>query len=408
MARPEYLRNYTFDWDIFDVAVSGKSALDTKFLTAPVLDADQVTSFLRGYGLDPNDPVSRAELFGNFQESMQFIKRYFLKEGTSDGLDLSIPSALYMVTDVRDLFLMAAGNSESTHEEKLWAEIILKIMHTILHVDKDLRSSYFNAIQTQIFDRYYRYLHRDSDNNLYLKSGEIKIPLIDFETKAKKTRDSVIIKLLHKAENVAEELFDRVGIRLVTKTKFDCLRVVKFLIENNVVIPHNIKPSRSLNTIIDLTKFRQKYKNVIKMSLRNDLTEDRFLAAVNRELAECGFDDVESDRNDHSSKRYRSIQFTSRQLIRYKNPFLKDFMEIRKEAKADEESPISKKILAMDTSLIARDVRFFYPYEIQIVDQDSHTENTQGEASHQEYKRAQKISAMNRVFGKLLAYKGLN
>jgi len=281
-------------------------------------------------------------------------------------------------------------------------------MHTILHVDKDLRSSYFNAIQTQIFDRYYRYLHRDSDNNLYLKSGEIKIPLIDFETKAKKTRDSVIIKLLHKAENVAEELFDRVGIRLVTKTKFDCLRVVKFLIENNVVIPHNIKPSRSLNTIIDLTKFRQKYKNVIKMSLRNDLTEDRFLAAVNRELAECGFDDVESDRNDHSSKRYRSIQFTSRQLIRYKNPFLKDFMEIRKEAKADEESPISKKILAMDTSLIARDVRFFYPYEIQIVDQDSHTENTQGEASHQEYKRAQKISAMNRVFGKLLAYKGLN
>lgn len=408
MARPEYLRNYTFDWDIFDVAVSGKSALDTKFLTAPVLDADQVTSFLRGYGLDPNDPVSRAELFGNFQESMQFIKRYFLKEGTSDGLDLSIPSALYMVTDVRDLFLMAAGNSESTHEEKLWAEIILKIMHTILHVDKDLRSGYFNAIQTQIFDRYYRYLHRDSDNNLYLKSGEIKIPLIDFETKAKKTRDSVIIKLLHKAENVAEELFDRVGIRLVTKTKFDCLRVVKFLIENNVVIPHNIKPSRSLNTIIDLTKFRQKYKNVIKMSLRNDLTEDRFLAAVNRELAECGFDDVESDRNDHSSKRYRSIQFTSRQLIRYKNPFLKDFMEIRKEAKADEESPISKKILAMDTSLIARDVRFFYPYEIQIVDQDSHTENTQGEASHQEYKRAQKISAMNRVFGKLLAYKGLN
>jgi len=408
MARPEYLKNYTFDWDIFDVAVSGKSALDTKFLTAPVLDTEQVTSFLRGYGLDPNDPVSSAELFGNFQESMQFIKRYFLKEGGEDGLDLTIPSALYMVTDVRDLFLMAAGNSEHGQEEKLWAEIILKIMHTILHVDKDLRSNYFNAIQTQIFDRYYKYLHRDGDNNLFLKSGDLMIQLLDFETKSKKTRDSVIIKLLHKAENVAEELFDRVGIRFVTKTKFDCLRVVKFLIENNVVIPHNIKPSRSLNTIIDLNKFRHKYKNVLKMSLRNELTEERFLAAVNRELIECGFDDGNSDRNDHTSTRYRSIQFTSRQLIRYKNPFLKDFMDIRKEAKQDEESELGKKILALDTALIARDIRFFYPYEIQIVDQDSHKENTQGEASHQEYKRAQKISAMNRVFGKLLEYKNLS
>jgi uncharacterized protein (TIGR04562 family) len=407
MARPEYLKNYTFDWDLFDVVVSGKSALDTKFLTSPIFDADQVTSFLRGYGLDPNDPVSRAELFGNFQESMQFIKRYFLKEGTSDGLDLTIPNSLYMVTDVRDLFLMAAGNSEHGQEEKLWAEIILKIMHTILHVDKDLRSNYFNVIQTQIFDRYYRYLHRDGDNNLFLKADDILVPLIDFETKSKKTRDSVIIKLLHKAENVAEELFDRVGIRLVTKTKFDVLRVVKFLIENNIVIPHNIKPSRSLNTIIDLGKFRKKYKNVLKMSLRNELTEDRFLAAVNRELTECGFEDSNSDRNDHTSNRYRSIQFTSRQLIRYKNPFLKDFMDIRKTAKEDEESEISKKILALDTSLIARDVRFFYPYEIQIVDQDSHIENTQGEASHQEYKRAQKISAMNRVFGELLDYKNL-
>ena len=65
--------------------------------------------------------------------------------------------------------------------------------------------------------------------------------LKDFETKAKKSRDSTIIKLLHKVENVAEEVFDRIGVRLITKAKVDCLRVVKFLYHKNIIVIHNIK-----------------------------------------------------------------------------------------------------------------------------------------------------------------------
>ena len=405
MNRPEYLDKYTFDWGLFDVVVGGKSALDSKFLISQIYNVEQVTSFLKGYGLDPNDPVAQAELFGNFQEAMQFIKRYFLKEGNPDGLDLKVPNSLYMVTDVKDLLLMATGNSDHSMEERLWAEAVLKVMHTIVHVDKDLRSNYFSVIQTQIFDRFYKFLHRGKDNNLFLKDENVKIPLTEFETKAKKSRDSVIIKLLHKAENVAEELFDRVGVRFVTKSKFDCLRVVKFLIENSIVIPHNIKPSRSVNTIIDISKFRNKYSGLIKMAIRNELSEERFFAAVNRELTESGFDSNDSERNLHSSKGYRSIQFTSRQLIRYKNPFLKDFMEIRKAAKNEGDTILAKKVLSLDMSLIARDVRFFYPYEVQIVDEESHKINTEGEASHQEYKKSQVISAMKRVFGELLTLK---
>ena len=405
MNRPEYLDKYTFDWSLFDVVLGGQSALDSRFLNTQIYNIDQVTSFLKGYGLDPNDPVSKAELFGNFQEAMQFIKRYFLKEGNPDGLDLKVPNSLYMVTDVKDLFLMATGNSDHTEEERYWAEAVLKIMHTILHVDKDLRSNYFTVIQTQIFDRFYKYLVRDQDNNLSLKNNDICIPLEEFETKSKKTRDSVIIKLLHKAENVAEELFDRIGVRLVTKSKFDCLRVVKFLIENNIVIPHNIKPSRSVNTIVDIGRFRTKYSGLLKMAIRNELSEDRFFAAVNRELMESGSDEQSSDRNLHTSTGYKSIQFTCRQLIRYKNPFLKDFLDIRKTAKEEENSVLAKKVLSMDMSLITRDVRFFYPFEVQIVDEESHKTNTEGEASHLEYKKSQVISAMNRVFRDLIALK---
>lgn len=408
MSRPEYLNKYIFDWEVFDVVIGGKSALDSNFLITQIFDKDQVDGFLKGYGLDATDPVARAELFGTFQEAMQFIRRYFLKEGDPEGLDLKIPNSLYMITDVRDLFLMATGNTENSHEDRLWGEIILKVMHTILHADKDLRSNYFNIIQTQIFDRYYKYLHRDSENNLFFKDGEICIPLVDFETKSKKTRDSVIIKLLHKAENVAEELFDRVGIRFVTKNKFDCVNIVKFLVERNIIVPHNIKPSRSVNTIIDIEKFKKNYTSLLKMAIRNKLSEERFLSAVNREINESTFDDVkDNERNSHTSKSYQSIQFTCRQLIKYKNPFLTEFLQIRKEAKEEENSKIAQKILGLDTSLIARDIRFFYPYEVQIVDQASHIQNTQGEASHIEYKKSQRRSAMKRVFKELLIYKNI-
>lgn len=413
MERPSYLSKYLFDWDLIDVIAGGHSSLDSKIFISPMASSNEVNSFLLGYGLDPNDLVSRAELFGNFQEAIQFIKRYFLREGSELGLDLQVPNALYMVTDIGELFIMATGNSDkTTHEERLWAEVILKVMHTILHVDKDLRSNYFSVIQTQIFDRFYKYVFRGEDNKLYLgvkgEGGET-IPLLDFETKSKKTRESVIVKLLHKAENVAEELFDRIGVRFITESRFDTLRVVKFLIDHNIVIPHNIKPSRSVNTIVDLSQFKEKHQNVMKMAIRNELSEERFLNAMDREALDSTFHDKDSEHNDHTSGNYQSLQFTCRQLIKYKNPFLQEFNDLRKFAKEQDEGvELAKKVLSMDVSLIARDIRFFYPYEIQIVDEEAHRINTEGKASHQEYKKSQVQSAMNRVFKSLMEYKNID
>ena len=41
----------------------------------------------------------------------------------------------------------------------------------------------------------------------------------------------------------------------------------------------------------------------------------------------------------------------------------------------------------IDTSNLTRDVEFFYPYEVQIMDEKSHENNLQGDASHKEYKK---------------------
>lgn len=414
MNKLDYLSNYQLNWDSLDVLVGGKSALDVNSYLSRIDDKKSVENFLSGYGFDPNDPIQKAELFGNFQEAIQFIKRFFLKEGNSDGLDLQIPSILYTITDVADMFLLASGKYPQKHsqEEALWAGIILKVMHTILHTDKDLRYRYFSQIQLQIFDRFYKYVVREGEDLFLMnEDNKEKIPLKDFETKAKKTRESIIIKLLHKKENVAEELFDRIGLRFVTHNRLDVLRVLKFLYNNYVVTIHNVKPSRSLNTLVDLNKYKTLQFDLVKQAMREEMSEEVFAYKLNQLAIDClptSEDDMMLN-NTHTSQEYRAIHFTSRQLIKYRNPFMDEFSSLRRMAKkVGEEDELAKKILSIDTSPIARDVRFFYPFEVQITDFDSHVSNTKGEASHDEYKKSQVRSAMKRIFRPLIEYKGLS
>ena len=83
------------------------------------------------------------------------------------------------------------------------------------------------------------------------------------------------------------------------------------------------------------------------------------------------------------------------------------FNEVRKLALKDKENPLSQSLFSLDTSAISRDVRFFYPFEVQITDYESHLKNTQGEASHHEYKRSQLRSAMKRIFRPIIELKDL-
>lgn len=402
--RPSYLADYGFNWETLDVVCSGKSSLDATNYLTELHDKDQVANFLNGYGFDISDPVESAELFGIFQEAVQFIKRYFLKEGNPDGLDLRIPNYLFTITNISELFLAATGHSsvKLKMDEQLWAGVVLKVMHTLLHTDKDLRYRYYSTIQQQIFDRFYKFIHRDVENGLFLKNDSgTSIPLVDFQTKAKKTRDSIVIKLLHKQENVAEELFDRIGIRIITANKLDALRVIKFLNRNHVITINNIKPSRSQNTLVDLPLLRKRMFTLYKEAIRNEMSEPDFYNNLNLLIEDCVPGRSGHD-NKHTLDEYRAIHFTGRQLIKYRNPFMASFNEVRKQALRDKENPLSQSLLQLDTSAISRDVRFFYPFEVQITDHQSHLQNTQGEASHAEYKKSQLRSAMKRIFRPIL------
>ncbi len=399
---------YEFGPEVLDVIIGGQSMLDSK-AQLDLRSLDEVDGYLHSYGFYLENPIEKAEIFGNFHEALNFIRRNFLQPDNPDGLRLEIPKKILELLDVRDLFLMASlhqpGQMSDTQGLYLrnWACALLKVMHTIAHADKDLRTSYFTDIQQQILDRFYRVLHRDHENHLYLGEREddpLRVNLIEFLPKPKKSRESTILKLLHKSENVAEDIFDRVGIRFITETKFGALRVVKYLLDRKIFMSPNIKPSRSRNTLVDLEVFKAKFAPVWAQAKSGELNESGIVSALE---AAVQYPLVGMD-NPHSSSHYRAMQFTCRQLIKLRNPLYLDLKSLKTlvKSKDDVDSEILKAVDKIDLKYLQREIRFFYPFEIQVMDRVSAEENERGRSSHIEYKKAQVQTALKRVMGSLM------
>lgn len=398
---------YDFRWEVLDVIISGKSAIDSS-QGFDLHSIDEVTRFVASYGYDLENPIENLEVLGNYREAVNFVRRYFLQPDNPDGLRLEIPRRLLEITDIRDLFLMASGCFPGQTHDGSWTLIrnfscaVLKVMHTIAHIDKDLRTPHFSDIQQQIFDRFYKVIHRDAQGGLFLgdREGDPRnVNLVAFETKPKKGRDSILLKLLHKPENVAEDIFDRVGIRFVTHSRLDALRVVKYLKDNMIVMPPNIKPSRSRNTLVDLEHFKGRLIECRLQGERGDMDEDSLTHCL--EEAACAT--RANPDNPHSSEYYRSIQFTCRQLIKLRNPLFDDLKELKGLARA---GTVSEDVMRVsdriDLKNVQREIRFFYPFEVQIMDKLSAEENEKGLSAHSEYKKAQIQTALRRVMGALV------
>jgi uncharacterized protein (TIGR04562 family) len=376
---------------VLDILIGGTSFLDSKegFLNR-FSDVDSIEQFVEAYGFDLNDPVETAELQGSIQEAIRFIKRYFLKPENPDGISIEMPKKINDLVDVNELLRLA---SQSSSEYRAWACSILKVMHTISHIDRDMRIHYFPEIQKQIFDRFYRYLNRDDSGRLYLgrsHDDELRVDLVEFQVKPKKARDSILMKLLHKPESVAEELFDRVGVRFITQNRVDAIRVVHFLERTNVIVAANIKPSRSRNTLVDTKVFRE------------ILEKNRIESKALPELLESVPHPQERADNPFSSEHYRAIQFTCRQLVKLRNVIVDQVRDLKNAVKTNPVDPNVQVVLdRIDPKSIQRMIRFFYPFEIQVMDQYSHLENEKGRSAHGEYKKAQQNSALIRVMGSL-------
>ncbi len=405
---------YDFRWEVLDVMVGGKSIIDshTGLSGFPLHNHEDADRFMKAYGYDGADPIESAEVMGNFQEALNFIRKHFLYPQNPDGLALEIPRKISELTDVKDLLLIAAqtypgqSNDPQGQELRAWACAVLKVVHTIAHVDRDYRTPYFTDIQKQILDRFYKFVQRDPEGRLYLGTSEkdpLRVYLVSFETKPKKARDSVLMKMLHKAEHVVDDIFDQVGVRLVTPGRLESLQALKYLKESLMVMPPNIKPSRSRNTLVDVESLKPELEGLLSRVDQGELDEPALVAKLQSIVSAP--DSKKNKENPHSSDFFQAIQFTCRQLIKLKNPLydqvnqLKEFS--RKEKLPDSAGDLIERI---DLQYLQKEVRFFFPFEVQIMDEKSKLESEQGRSSHAEYKSAQLRVAMRRVMGSLMEH----
>lgn len=392
-----YLNRLKLDqWGILDVLIANSSPIDLNRLA--IADANDAYRFILNYGYDLNHPDDAEDLLHIKQEALSFIQTYFIDTLNHDEYEpLQIPEGLYQL-GIIDLLLIASRNSRNTLQR--WACATLRVMHTLAHIVNDLSANFFTAIQEQILSPYYQHLHIDKNQIILGHDPEFQIPLVDFQVKAGKDRDSALLKLLHKRENVAADLFDRMGVRFVTRDRLDALLVLKFLREYHLVTFPNVKPSRSVNTLLNMDKFKRSFKQLNRRFEQGEVSLQELEELLRHETQ---YEDTLTirqihhlfKRNPHTSKHYRSIQFTVRHLVRVPSPLAPYLKYLSPEA-------LPTPSLREEFKKVRPYYRFFFPYEIQIVDEATHQNNLKGQASHEIYKLRQLITARQRVMGSLL------
>ena len=392
-----------FDWPSMRVALEGHSFIDT-----PALSVDskaESKQFLLCYGYDIDDPSVREEIWRIYFQSVAFIRDQLLLASDTIPQDLL---ARGQQSDILKLLIDASRNRKSPRNateyrspERIrgrWACAILRVMHIISHLDNDIRLEHFNSARTQIFGRFDQFVSGNGNRRWKFGSGLTAVNLVRYIKKERKERNSILIKLLSKPQAIVEDIFDRIGVRFVTENRFDAYRLVQQMIDMGAVSAANVQPGRAVNTLIPFDTLMETVENT-----RNEMES----GAINPKMAKRKIQRLEEDamvpmgliRNPNSSRWYRAIQFTGRQLISAPDPTFRFWQEVRSQIMKSKDA--AKVIRSIPVSL--REVRtFYYPFEIQIMDLESYIESIGGRSRHRDYKAKQRLMARNRVLRDLI------
>lgn len=348
------------NWPILHAMAHGASAIDLGGLT--LRNLEDARQFAREYGFDIDRPAVLAHIGRAHREAVEFIVETFL-----DGRDELIPQEVAAPDDVLRLLVYASRQARPTRLRRAWACAVLKVMHGVFYIDNDLKLRHFDAIRRQVFDGLESVLLQQGDQH-FLTDGELRLPLVHVERKNNKGRHSILLKLLQKAAYVAADVCDHLGLRLVFETRFECLLALQVLQRAHLVSVTNVVSHRIRNTLIDLDLARrchERYRAELEGSVQYPTA---LLAAIDAEMAATAtaFEEVA---NPHSAASYRSLQITLRKMIQLEG-------EVGGEGR-----------------------RFFFDYEIQLLDRDSYQCSLIGPASHAAYKQRQIDTARARVLG---------
>jgi len=389
--------NFEFPWPILKVVLDGKSILDVPRLQIKTME--EATNFVQAYGFDSNDPTDMESIWGFYEEAVVFIEK-----SLGDPQFPKVPEHLRSrktLNDVRRLLIMASEETRS--EDQMWACALLRIMHVLIHLAHDPRLKFFDQVQNQVLGRLDQHLYVDSsDGATYLGAKEEGkgIKLLFFKKKDRKDREREITKLLHKADNLVEEIYDRIGFRLVTETKYDAICAVRLLLAKNIISLPNVRPGRSRNRLIEIQRLQSELDRIqAQLKKTPDVSPEDYQKMLRRLERRISYRRLgRSLINPHSSEFFRAIQFTCRELVKVRNPTYQVYLNLQKQL-----SNIHGGTQALLESFPVPpkpNEYVFFPYEIQIMDVKAYADSIFGKSNHEEYRRKQLETARNRVFGR--------
>lgn len=379
---------FSIPWADLSPLLDGTNAIDTARLE--VRSLNDAGEFLESYGYDWNQPEDRQALESLRQEALDFIQQDLL----FDEPMLSVPEEVASESDIRKLLLWSSDMTQP--ERQRWAWVIFRVMHTYSHSNSYFDNKYGDAIREQILGRFRPHVFSDGDATS-LGTGPGAVSLSNFEIRQRKARKSVVLKLLHKRGPGGAQIFDWVGVRMVTHDRYDALRVVRYLREHNVVNFMQLQPGRTRNTLLDIDLIEKEILELNDRVRAGKLPDYKVESTLRDHVNAHPYPSPpEKSYNPNSSLAYHSIQFTCMQRIRVQD---RDSMAITRFL--DRLPAPMVRLLRNYADRLEPDAtaRFLFPFELQILDQHSYELSRSGLAAHHVYKERQRQSVKERLLG---------
>ena len=356
--------SFEFQASVLNSVIGGRSSLDLPRLH--IHEIEDASAFLAGYGFQLEDEQTVKRLWYFHRRALVFLEEKLGFDSKEIPEILRDPKQL---GDIRNLLYLASSDKAAESKLQKWSCALLRVMHVFVHTENDLFSTFTEDIQKQILTPFQASIvHDGSDGQSKLK-GSRKFPepisLLKFEVKPFKTSTSAVIKLLAKPDALAMSVYDKLGVRFVTHSMFDAFRVVRFMVDENLISFPHIMPDQSSNTIYPVDLFLEVCSKLIETKEKPSAEQlNELLLSSQRENS--GRAELLRKENTFSGADYKFIKFIARKLIR---------------------------ITAAD----GRGFSFFFPFEVQIMDQDSYSKILSGPAEHRAYKERQRLAARKRV-----------
>jgi len=359
---------FSVNWSYLSAIANGVSAIDLDGMA--LRNLEDARQFVREYGFDLDQPATAPLLRRAHREALDFIIQTFLEPGQ----EALIPPAVAQPDDPLELLVYASLRGQHGDLRRMWSCAVLKVMHGIFYIDNNLKLRHFHAIRAQVFGTLDEVIRREGDQ-YYVTDGDICLPLIHYDRKDNKGRNSILLKLLQKAAYLAADIFDHLGVRLVFRTRFECVLALRTLQRAHVLAVTNIDAGRTRNTLLDLEAAKQVFNKHRAQLEHSKGYPAELLQQMDAELEALSQPQTRCD-NPHSGEGYSSVQITVRKMIHVQ----------QLDALPEHDY----------------DVGFFFEYEIQLMDLASYERSLSGPASHEAYKRRQVDTARTRVFGREL------